>query len=194
MARVYTFPDSSTLADYERVTPPYMYPSKCPDVVIGEEFLTDDICDEIVESFKTLENYKFPKCNARTTEYPLPLSSIFAPITKFGLEANEIYFDFNLDSNPVAWGQTYFATDDYSKHTDSRYGQTRKLTVIALLTNPEEYTGGELVVHIYPNAFIVPNKRGTMIVFPPWILHEVLAVKSGIRRTINMGFWGPPFR
>jgi 2OG-Fe(II) oxygenase superfamily len=194
MSKLYTFPNGSVLDQCNRITPDYMYPNMCPDVVISEEHLSDDICDTIIETFENFEQYKFTGCNAKTTEYSIPVPAVLNPITYFALEMNEAHFGYDLNPEPGAWGQTYQLADYYHKHMDGAYGQTRKLTAIAMLTDPETYTGGELMLHIHPNAFVAPNKRGTIIVFSPWLLHEVRAIESGVRQSINMGFWGPSFR
>ena len=194
MSKDYTFPAFQVLDRFAIGTPDYMYPNRCPHVVVSEENLSDDICDGILETFTEFDRYHFTGCNAETTEYSRPLPKVFDPITQFGLAANLSHFQFDLDPHPAAWGQTYKFKGDYKPHTDSNHGQTRKMTVIAMLSDPEDYSGGELVLHFQPNSFISPNKRGTLIAFPPWLLHEVRTIRSGVRQTINMGFWGPPFR
>ena len=34
---------------------------------------------------------------------------------------------------------------------------------------------------------------GTVVVFQ-WLIHDVSRVTAGLRRTVKLGFWGPPLR
>jgi PKHD-type hydroxylase len=79
-------------------------------------------------------------------------------------------------------------------YTQGAIGFSRKLTSVILLTDPSEYEGGALSLLIYPELIDIPKTRGTMVVFPSWLLHQVSPVENGIRQTLNVGFYGPPFR
>ena len=82
----------------------------------------------------------------------------------------------------------------YGMDVDAVAGQTRKLTAVAMLTPPTEYAGGDLELHTPEETFLIPRTQGTIVVFQPWIHHQVTKIHSGVRQTINFGFWGPPFR
>jgi len=189
-----TFPSIDVIEELEQATPDYMHPNHQPWLVVSKGHLPVDVCDKIVEAIMSELPYRFPHCKADTRECPRPLNSVMDPIAEFVLHANDTYWEYDLNDDPAAWMQTYREDDSYAKHMDASIGQTRKLTAIAMLTDENKYWGGELVMHIPPQTFIVPKEKGTIVVFPHWMMHEVLEVQLGIRQTINLGFWGPAFR
>ena len=93
----------------------------------------------------------------------------------------------------------------YGWHKDSyvgadvikkNHGRNRKLSVSLLLNDPEEYEGGDLefIVENEKNPVnnkverITSNKRGTLIIFPSYVYHQVLPVTKGIRYSLVI--WG----
>jgi hypothetical protein len=190
-----TFPDKELRTEYFLETAQWMYPNDTPWIAFEEGVLTQEQCVDILRFMFSEEEYQFPHCNARTRECPRPLNTIFDPIAQFLLQANEEFWNYKLDvASAGAWMQTYFPGDNYQAHMDGLIGQTRKLTAVAMLTDPSKYEGGDLEIYIPPNRFAVPNTIGSIVVFPHWVIHEVMPIKSGVRQTINLGFWGPPFR
>ena len=68
----------------------------------------------------------------------------------------------------------------------------RKLSMTCLLSNPSEFTGGELE---FMEKNKIPNlKQGQAIFFASFIRHRVSPVKKGIRRSLVMWFGGQPFK
>jgi hypothetical protein len=181
-------------------TPKYMVPSAIPSAVYEVGALSNDVCDNLIDYCMGAETYSFHGCDAITREQARPLSDVFDPILDFGLYANDGFFRFELRNfdltlyNTAAWLQTYEVGDSYLMHKDSEIGQSRKLTVVALLTDSSEYEEGDLQLIIPPEVYNIPRNRGTMVAFPSWVLHQVTPVEQGIRQTINLGFWGPPFK
>lgn len=192
MDKVYTFPDSALLGSVKGMTPDYMRPNGIPFAAFGEAWLTDEQCNSIIERFLSVESYMAVGCGATTRECPRPLEGLDC-ISEFGIEANQEYFGYELDSIG-AWMQTYTKGDSYQLHMDSEIGQSRKMSAVAFLSDEEYYDGGELVLYVHPYRFVVPKTQGTIVVFHPWMLHEVTGITRGVRQTINMGFWGPSFR
>lgn len=93
----------------------------------------------------------------------------------------------------------------YSWHQDGLDGAvaTRKLSVVVQLSDPEEYTGGEVqffeVVEDYDSEQLadfthLTRQRGTAVVFPAFEYHRVLPIRSGIRHSLVSWVSGPPFR
>lgn len=190
---IQTFPNAELIEEYANLVPAYMRPNLNPYAVVLEGILTDEECNRILDRGMRLEPYNFSTCGAITREFD-PGHFSLAQIENVALGMNNLYWNYDLDERPVSWMQTYETGTDYKIHTDTAPGQTRKLTAIALLSDPTEYDGGKLVIHAEPFSFAVPRTRGTIVVFQPWLLHEVTNVSDGIRQTINMGFWGPPFK
>jgi PKHD-type hydroxylase len=64
--------------------------------------------------------------------------------------------------------------------------------MIAFLTPPDEYEGGELMLK--PAQYTVPQPQGALVIFPAWIPHEVKPVTAGIRRSLVTWVIGPCVR
>jgi predicted 2-oxoglutarate/Fe(II)-dependent dioxygenase YbiX len=61
----------------------------------------------------------------------------------------------------------------------------RKLSIVVQLSDPDEYEGGNLqILDEAKNSYIVPRKRGTVIVFDSRAQHRVLKVTKGTRRSL----------
>jgi PKHD-type hydroxylase len=64
----------------------------------------------------------------------------------------------------------------------------RKLSVSIQLTDPKEYEGGELYLYDDDKGTLMDKKQGTLILFPSYVLHEVMPVIKGERNSSsNLG-------
>ena len=68
----------------------------------------------------------------------------------------------------------------------------RKISMTCLLSNPSEFTCGELE---FMEKNKIPNlKQGQAIFFASFLRHRVAPVKKGTRRSLVMWFGGQPFK
>lgn len=194
MSGLLTFPSQYRLEQAYSATPEFMRPSKVPYAVMIPEALTPQECSEISENLMRTEPdpYHAANCGAETREFVS--SPWLDPIERIARVVNDFYFKFDLDEGQHSWLQTYWPGGDYRRHMDGSPGQTRKLTAVAMLSEPAQYEGGRLTMYVTPRDFSVTNHQGTVVVFQSWVEHDVAPVTSGMRQTINMGFWGPPFK
>ena len=92
-------------------------------------------------------------------------------------------------------GQYYgWHKDSYTgeKIIKENHGRNRKLSASLLLNDPEEYEGGDLefIVENENNPItnkverITKNKKGTLIIFPSYVYHQVLPVTKGVRYSL----------
>jgi PKHD-type hydroxylase len=114
-------------------------------------------------------------------------------------EVNKEYFHFDLDGMyEMTQYTTYDGTDKgfYDKHMDYTITtvSARKLSIIVLLTDQDEYTGGEIEIHegLVPDIWKV--SKGDAIIFPSFMLHKVRPVESGHRISLVQWVHGPDFR
>ena len=77
---------------------------------------------------------------------------------------------------------------NYGWHIDGV--RNRKLSVSVQLSDPATYEGGQLQF----DHDIASNKRGTLIIFPSFIRHQVTEVTKGCRYALVTWIAGPPFR
>jgi PKHD-type hydroxylase len=79
-------------------------------------------------------------------------------------------------------------------HIDQvRTAAHRKLSFSLQLSGPDDYAGGELVIHGAQPA-TAPRTRGALVAFPSYALHRVTPVTAGTRRALVFWCAGPPFR
>ena len=63
-----------------------------------------------------------------------------------------------------------------------------------LLSDPSEFTGGELTFSEMGDQKPLPLKQGQAIFFASFLRHKVAPVKKGVRKSLVMWFGGPPFK
>jgi PKHD-type hydroxylase len=69
---------------------------------------------------------------------------------------------------------------------------SRKLSLVCQLSDPSEYEGGELQINT--GEILIPEKeKGTVIIFPSYLLHRVTPVTKGTRRSLVLWIEGPAF-
>ena len=88
------------------------------------------------------------------------------------------FYDWHMDLNPFG-------------HTGDH--PIRKISMTCLLSDPSEFTGGDLAFEDQGPGKI-QLKQGQAIFFASFMRHRVEPVKKGIRRSLVMWFGGPPFK
>lgn len=124
---------------------------------------------------------------------------IYKKITDCINYVNESYFEYDLTKMEKLQFTRYYGDDNsfYAKHTDSNYGvipDNRKLTFVLQLSDPNEYEGGELLLHQGKEPISIEKEKGLIVFFPSHVLHECTPVTSGNRNTIVGWVHGPKFR
>ena len=74
--------------------------------------------------------------------------------------------------------------------------ESRKLSISLLLSNPDEYEGGEFQLQLCGRSDMITMKPplGHAIIFPSTSVHRVRPVKSGRRVSLVGWYGGPNFR
>ena len=90
----------------------------------------------------------------------------------------------------------YGVGDFFDWHMDFGAGEIshRKLSISVQLSGSEEYEGGDLQFMINQNAVSVPRTKGTVVIFPSFILHRVTPITQGLRQSVVAWLAGPPYR
>ena len=114
-------------------------------------------------------------------------------------EANEVMWNFDLHGLTDSIQYTeYDGTEEgfYGWHVDigPRELALRKVSLVVQLSDPSEYEGGELHLKTGSNETTTPNMRGTVIVFPSYLLHRVTPVTSGLRKSLVLWAGGSRLR
>lgn len=130
--------------------------------------------------------------------YPnVELQPYYRRLTDVITELNNRFFKFDLYGFIEGLQFTYYKAPGgfYGKHCDRGLnGLVRKLSFVIQLTDPSEYEGGELVLHLGADPTKIKKKRGYITVFPSYNLHEVTPVTKGERYSLVGWITGPAFR
>jgi len=72
----------------------------------------------------------------------------------------------------------------------------RKLSTVLFLQDKSEYEGGEFNIFssVSRDKITVEQKRGTLICFPSWMIHQVTPITAGSRKSIVAWVEGPMFK
>ena len=123
---------------------------------------------------------------------------IYDRYTDMVFEANNNIWRFDICGMSEAFQYTkYEGTEKgfYNAHTDWGKGYyTRKISTTLQLSDSNSYEGGNLLLYNDATPAVCPRKRGTTILFPSSLLHEVEPITKGIRRSLVMWVSGPPFK
>jgi PKHD-type hydroxylase len=124
---------------------------------------------------------------------------VFRRVTDITLNLNERFFKFDLFGLNEGFQFTNYEAPSgkYGKHVDRGINMSvRKLSISIQLTNPEEYEGGELKLYDGDDdkAIIMDKTQGTLIIFPSYVLHEVMPVTKGTRNSLVTWVTGPQFK
>ena len=126
--------------------------------------------DEFVELYKTFHEL-VGKCNTDFYHFKLTEITEHIQYTVYKSE-DQGYYDWHIDMGP-----------DKAR---------RKLSLVCQLSDPSEYEGGELQIN--SGRILIPEKeKGTVILFPSYLLHRVTPVTKGTRRSLVLWIEGPAF-
>lgn len=70
----------------------------------------------------------------------------------------------------------------------------RKLTIVVQLSDPADYSGGQLELQPSSAAQRAAADQGTATIFPSFVLHRVTPVTQGVRWSLTLWAHGPAFR
>jgi len=121
---------------------------------------------------------------------------IFDKIRTCCLEANKELFKLDLAgfTEDLQFTEYEGAGKHYDWHPDIGGGKNkRKLSVVIQLSDPDDYTGGDLILNT-GHEIVMERGRGNIIIFPSFLLHKVSKMKSGNRYSIVSWVSGTPWR
>jgi len=174
-----------------------------------EKAFTPDECQKIIEYAEQYEKTtgKTNATNEENTKYrdsevvwisPSEETNwVFRRLTDVITKLNEDYFKFDLMgfTEPLQFTEYNAPTGCYGKHIDSMYDYyIRKLSISIQLSDPKDYKGGNLEIHVDPQPSIMKKEQGTLICFPSWSLHQVTPVTKGRRHSLVGWVSGKPFK
>ena len=130
--------------------------------------------------------------------YPIDdMDWVFRRVTDMALSLNERFFKFDLFGLNEGFQFTNYEAPSgkYGKHVDRGINTpVRKLSISIQLTDPEEYEGGELYLYEEDKGILMDKSQGTLIMFPSYVLHEVMPVTKGERNSLVSWVTGKQFK
>lgn len=130
--------------------------------------------------------------------YPVDkMDWVFRRVTDITLNLNERFFKFDLFGLNEGFQFTNYEAPSgkYGKHVDRGMNMgVRKLSISIQLTDPEEYEGGELKLYDGEEETLMDKTQGTLIIFPSYVLHEVMPVTKGTRNSLVTWVTGKQFK
>ena len=171
-----------------------------------ENAVSDGFCDKLIEEYSKKEVEKEPPYigennriditvrNVQRLKLPLN-QGIGATLTTIGLNTNHERWKYNITHSNQAEFLMYEPGGRYTPHTDTVHqhsNETRKLTLLLILN--DDFEGGKFFIQAGKERFYPPQKKGTVIVFPSFILHGVEDITKGIRYSVVNWLAGPYFK
>jgi len=121
---------------------------------------------------------------------------IYRRLTDIITNLNNKYFKFDIFGAAEGFQFTKYTAPDgkYGKHIDSSVEVlVRKLSFTLQLSNPEDYEGGDLCLHLGNKPDVMKKEQGFVVLFPSYVLHEVTPVTRGTRYSLVSWITGKPF-
>lgn len=177
---------------------------------VYNDVLNSEDCDSIVRNLENIEGHignigdssdNVNKEIRNVTKIDLPTyKGIGAILTAVGIDANTQRWNFDIKgSNQCEFLRYPSGEGRYKGHIDTAMSMRlknteicRKLTVLAFLN--DDYKGGKFFFQLDSEKNYPPQKKGTVIVFPSFLLHGVEDVLEGERYTIVSWLVGPWFK
>jgi PKHD-type hydroxylase len=124
---------------------------------------------------------------------------LHARLEEMVLQINAQFYHYDLYGLNEAFQYTVYEGAQgghYGWHVDmgeKRY-EPRKFSLSLQLSDPSDYEGGDLVLEAGDGPYRAERSPGTLIAFPSFVLHRVVPVTSGVRKSLVIWVAGPEFR
>lgn len=122
---------------------------------------------------------------------------IYSKLGALAINCNQERFHFDLLGFHQELQLTKYSEGNFFDwHLDFGAGEisNRKLSMTIQLSDEEEYEGGDLQFMINNEIVNAPRKKGTIVIFPSFIMHRVTPITKGTRQSIVGWVSGPPYR
>lgn len=176
------------------------------DCAIFEKILSPGFCDNIIKEYSSDKHIKEAPfigdgknidTNIRDVKrVMMPLhAGIGGTLTATALNANNYWWKYNITHSNQSEFLIYKPEGHYQAHVDTFHqhtDQTRKITALAILN--DDFEGGKFFIQTGHDKFYPPQEKGTILVFPSFILHGVEPVTKGTRYAVVTWLVGPYFK
>ena len=141
---------------------------------------------------------KFRKSNIKWLPFDSKWEWVIDKIMSQVTEANKTIWNFDLKSiiDNIQYTEYEGNGGHYDWHLDIGPGSIshRKISITIQLSDPEEYVGGDLQIMTGSEHTTVPRGKGTVVVFPSFLLHRVVPLTSGNRKSLVLWVGGGQYK
>jgi PKHD-type hydroxylase len=171
--------------------------------------LTSEEVDKIVEDAKEYpfikalvvdeENTdKFRKSNIKWLPFDSKWDWVIDKIMSQVVEANDTIWKFDLNSviDNIQYTEYEGNGGHYDWHLDIGPGTIshRKISIVIQLSDPDDYVGGDLEIMTGSDHTKIPRGKGNVIIFPSFLLHRVVPLISGNRKSLVLWVGGGHYK
>jgi len=121
---------------------------------------------------------------------------LYSKLASMITRANDNLWKFNITQIPECIQYTEYHADvkgKYDWHQDIGNGiaSRRKISVTVQLSDAEDYEGGDLQMWKGSDNFITANRgKGNVFIFPSYMIHRVMPVTKGVRKSFVLWVGG----
>jgi len=128
----------------------------------------------------------------------IPITSetvwLYEKMVDMANNANENQYGYTMlpSAEMIQYTEYHEGGGHYDFHIDvgAGYAANRKLSMTVQLSDPSEYDGGNFSILRGRDEEILPKGKGTVLVFPSFILHRVSPVTRGVRKSLVLWLGG----
>jgi PKHD-type hydroxylase len=169
-----------------------------------DNVFTKEECNEIINYGNNyIEKYESEIEIKMKMSYLLPNKKydfIYDRIRKLVIETNMNIWNYNLYDfgEPIKFLEYDEKYNSHLKvHNDignvRGWQSFRKLTIIVQLTDENTYDGCHLMIQNGDKLVTTNQNQGSIIIFPSFMMHQVTPITKGIRNSLVLWVYGPPF-
>jgi PKHD-type hydroxylase len=142
-----------------------------------------------------VSNYRRSKLRfiPKTWEFTEIYLKIFNFISKINKDTFHYILNEIEEIQYTEYDESYQGHYDWHIDVGIHESSRRKISIVVQLSDPVEYEGGELQINYGGQHVICDKTKGTIIMFPSYLLHRVTPVTKGTRRSLVLWVTGPPF-
>ena len=179
-----------------------------PEIYLTYDFL-DTACLEYINHLKKTSGWtdawvgdgKDPKVTSvRNTQniiidYDDDSDYLYKSLGQKFITVNEKYFHYHVSSMIDVFILKYEIGCFYKAHLDiGGQASNRKISLIAQLSNPSDYTGCDTILHRSHDPIVLDKTFNGGTFFPSYLLHEATPLLTGTRYALVAWVCGEPFR
>tara|TARA_B100001250_G_scaffold299263_1_gene260877 strand:- start:820 stop:1407 length:588 start_codon:yes stop_codon:yes gene_type:complete len=180
------------------------------DYATWEDGFTEEECNEIIRLGESKDSFNSSVTSGVDTGIRKSLNSwlpvnkdtewIYKRLGNISRCLNGLHWRFEISGFNEDLQYTRYNSDKsfYGWHIDGggeskSENPPRKLSMTLQLSEASEYEGGDFQIHA-SKLHTLPKKKGLVIAFPSYCLHQVQPVTSGYRRSLVVWLCGPAFK